>query len=70
MHLCRYCGEEISNARHNLGYASCLACGEIEAIKLSQQKAKRIAPHFDKGPYQYLTDADILNLRFNTKHKL
>jgi hypothetical protein len=58
MRVCK-CGNEILVARYNLGYKTCLKCGDAEAAIQTAEKAKRIAPAYSKGAYQYLGDADV-----------
>ena len=61
MAICMICGERFPDARFDLGYDTCLACGEKEAKAESEAKAKRTAPSYNKGAYQYITDGDGLN---------
>lgn len=54
---CIICGiEEVDPRRIALGYDTCLVCGEVEAQEESERKNRRIAPAYDKGAYQYITD--------------
>ena len=51
---CRFCEEQVPEARARLGYTTCLAHGAQEAKLEIEQKAKRVAPSYNKGPRQYL----------------
>lgn len=53
---CYTCGGEYSNKRKKLGYNICLSCGEAVAYKDAVIKSNRIAPVYNKGPYQLITD--------------
>jgi hypothetical protein len=56
---CIKCGmEEVESGRLAIGYRICLTCGEQEAQVESERKSRRIAIAYDKGAYQYITDAD------------
>lgn len=57
---CLECGEEYNPKRKQLGYATCLGCGDKEAQKSIEHKRKCSAPLYNKGAYQYVgsrTDA-------------
>lgn len=51
---CIKCDMEYPKARHQLGYRTCLACGDQDATKIANQKSKQTAPLFNKGSYQYI----------------
>lgn len=51
---CIKCDMEYPKARHQLGYRTCLSCGDHEATKIAKQKSKQTAPLFNKGAYQYI----------------
>jgi len=53
--FCITCDTEYSNARYELGYKTCLSCGDLEASKIARQKSKQTAPLFNKGAAQYIT---------------
>jgi transcription initiation factor TFIIIB Brf1 subunit/transcription initiation factor TFIIB len=60
---CIECGEEYSDKRVELGYKVCLKCGDVIADVQATFKAKQIAPHYNKGGYQYLTPGmDLMSL--------
>lgn len=53
--FCIACDAEYSNARYQLGYKTCLACGDLAASKIAKQKSRQTAPLFNKGAYQYIS---------------
>lgn len=53
MPYCR-CGNEFSEARARLGFASCLECGTKEAAAETARRAHMIAPVSHKSGYTYL----------------
>lgn len=59
MALCSECDAEFSDKRKELGYNTCLDCGDIKAEKESKFKAKCTAPLFNKGPYQYVANKSV-----------
>jgi hypothetical protein len=38
---------------------TCLGCGEAAANELAEQRKKQIAPVYNKGAYQYITENDL-----------
>ena len=57
---CLECGEEYHPKRKQLGYTTCLKCGDKEAQRTIDHKRKCSAPLYNKGAYQYVgshTDA-------------
>ena len=54
MKLCK-CEEEISLQRYNLGYRTCIDCGEKVAKKEIERKKGCVAPLYNKGAYQYIS---------------
>tara|TARA_Y100000296_G_C5123414_1_gene231597 strand:- start:166 stop:399 length:234 start_codon:yes stop_codon:yes gene_type:complete len=40
MAICVNCEEEYSNRRQELGYSTCLSCGEADALLISQKRAQ------------------------------
>lgn len=59
MRVC-VCGEEIEQGREDLGYATCLDCGEVEAK--ARFKSYTIAP-MHKSNYMLITNlADLKGL--------
>ena len=53
--FCIKCDMEYPLARHQLGYRTCLSCGDQDATKIAVQKSKQTAPLFNKGAAQYIT---------------
>lgn len=51
---CLECGEEYNIKRKNLGYTTCLDCGDKHAQKQIEHKKKCSAPAYNKGAYQYV----------------
>jgi len=56
--ICSLCREKIPTARANLGYSTCLECGEEAAQRLADQRKTQVAPTYNKGAYQYITLED------------
>ena len=50
-HRCRYCAELIQPLRYELGYATCIRCGDIDAQKVIHT----IVP-MHKSNYTVITD--------------
>ena len=53
--LCRRCGDDIDLRRVNIGYNTCLVCGDAEARK----RKHTIAP-MHKSNYVLITDTELL----------
>ena len=61
--ICHFCGEEYNKKRYDLGYLSCLDCGQVHAQKEKDYKAKCTAPAYNKGAYQYVsTKAQVVGI--------
>ena len=60
---CRKCGNEIHPRRFNLGYSTCLTCGEQEAR--TARMGWTVAP-MHKSNYVLVTDRELLK-QFNPK---
>lgn len=52
--ICVECWDEYSVRRKELGYKTCLDCGEANARTEVARKAKCMAPAYNKGAYQYV----------------
>ena len=52
--MCLECGEEYHPRRKQLGYTTCLDCGDKHAQKAIERKKKCTAPLHNKGGYQYV----------------
>ena len=57
---CEFCGEHYPVKRKELGYRTCLDCGDLHAQEEKVAKSKRIAPAFNKGAYQLITSIDCV----------
>lgn len=64
--ICRYCGDDYPKRRLELGYLSCLECGQKSAEKEKAYKATCIAPAYNKGAYQYITSKEVVVGIFKT----
>ena len=58
--VCRYCGEDYPRKRLDLGYLSCLDCGQKHAEAEKAYKAKCTAPAYNKGAYMYIGSAEAV----------
>ena len=59
---CNECGDRIPEARFNLGYITCLECGEAVAKRLAEKRRKQVGITYNKGAYQYITEYDLKTL--------
>ena len=62
MVYCKECSSPYSVKRFNLGYMTCLECGDKEASKQIKLKQSYVAPLFNKGGYQYIGTIDNLKM--------
>ena len=60
-HLCRMCGRNIKHARWEIGYKTCLPCGDEYA-----KNVKHCIVPMHKSNYVVITDKDLLT-GVNTK---
>ena len=58
--LCHFCGDEYNKKRKDLGYRSCLDCGQAHAQKEKEYKAKCTAPAYNKGPMMFITNKEAV----------
>lgn len=58
--VCSECGENFSHKRARLGYRTCLECGGRAAQKRKESLKERTAPAYNKGPYQFITDSQMV----------
>ena len=56
---CVECGKGYNSRRRDLGYDTCLSCGDIEADKQTRHKKKCLAPAYNKGAYMYVTNSSM-----------
>jgi predicted nucleic acid-binding Zn-ribbon protein len=54
---CIECGDEYNPKRKELGYDTCLECGESRAEKEILRKSRCIAPAYNKGAYMYVSSS-------------
>lgn len=54
---CLNCGELYNYRRQQLGYKTCLECGDISAMREIIRKSTCVAPAFNKGGYMYIHSA-------------
>ena len=54
--------------RKEIGYRTCLSCGDKTADKQIKEKASRCMPAFNKGGYQYVQDVKTI-LNYKGKRK-
>ena len=54
---CQNCGEPYNYRRKQLGYNTCLDCGNMDAMREILRKATCVAPAFNKGGYTYIHSA-------------
>ena len=57
--ICVECWEEYSIKRKELGYKTCLECGDANARVEKAFKAKCTAPAYNKGAYQYVSSLKV-----------
>jgi ribosomal protein L37AE/L43A len=58
--ICEECGAEFSKKRYDLGYRTCLDCGEEVARLETEKKSQRVAVLCNKGPLQYITSIGVV----------
>lgn len=56
--VCKSCSTIIPTARFSIGYTTCLPCGEKE----SKKRTHTIAPAYNKGAYQVITNSTIKDI--------
>jgi len=54
---CIECGEEYNPKRAELGYKTCLDCGQGNAEREILRKSRCIAPAYNKGAYMYVSSS-------------
>lgn len=57
---CVECGEEFNPKRLDLGYRTCLECGDVEATIQIMKKARCSAPAYNKGAYMYISSSQMV----------
>lgn len=56
---CIECGDEYNPRRYQLGYYTCIECGEEAAQIEILRKSKCSAPAYNKGAYMYVTSSQM-----------
>ena len=56
---CIECGDGFNPKRYNLGYRTCIDCGEEKAQIEILRKSRCIAPAYNKGAYMYVTSSQM-----------
>lgn len=56
---CIECGDPFNPRRRDLGYYTCLECGDVQASKEALHKAKCTAPAYNKGGYMYIASKSM-----------
>jgi hypothetical protein len=56
---CVDCGDSFPPRRYELGYHTCLACGDKQASIESHRKSKCFAPAYNKGAYMYVSSKSM-----------
>jgi len=60
---CVICGDGYDDERAELGFDTCLVCGQEVAEREMEEKFQRTAPAFNKGAYMYITpESDLSSL--------
>lgn len=64
---CMICGEPVPVGRTNLGYKTCLTCGETEARK--ERESWCVVQEYGKGGYQFVTASSAVKTLKETNQK-
>lgn len=56
---CVECGESFNPKRRQLGYSTCLECGDKEAAIQTLRKSRCTAPAYNKGAYMYVSSSQM-----------
>jgi predicted nucleic acid-binding Zn-ribbon protein len=57
---CIDCGGFFSSRRYDLGYKTCLECGEENIRAINEQLKNQCAPAYNKGAYMFITDMQMV----------
>lgn len=57
---CVECGSNYSLKRRDLGYKTCLECGEHTIRTANERLKKQCAPAYNKGAYMFITDMQMV----------
>lgn len=55
MRQCRLCAAPVSPGRLNIGFSTCLLCGDKLAQEEKVKKSERVGVLYNKGPLMLLT---------------
>lgn len=64
---CCVCGDEYPTERFNLGYRTCMPCGESSAREA--RKSWTVVQEYGKGPYQFIPQASVHQTLRETNQK-
>ena len=56
---CVKCDKGFNPKRKDLGYSTCLDCGDKDATIQTLRKSRCTAPAYNKGAYMYVTNAGM-----------
>ena len=56
---CVECGDDFSIKRYELGYRTCLVCGDKHAKSEARRKSRCCAPAYNKGAYMYVSSKSM-----------
>lgn len=56
---CCECGDPFSRKRRQLGYRTCLTCGDQQARVDIERLKGQSAPAYNKGPYMLITNRSV-----------
>ncbi len=54
MSSCIKCSKNFNKKRAELGYKTCLGCGDVAATRETLRKCRSVAPAYNKGAYTYV----------------
>jgi len=66
-HECRECGDEVNDARWQLGYRHCLFCGE--EVARVERASWCVVQEYGKGNYQLVTAQSAMTTLKQTNQK-
>tara|TARA_B100001750_G_C15517764_1_gene608705 strand:+ start:125 stop:349 length:225 start_codon:yes stop_codon:yes gene_type:complete len=67
MASCVSCGHSYSKARAEIGYKTCLTCGDKTASRQTKEKASRVTCAYNKSGLMYVHDIKTINTWKRTK---
>jgi len=63
--ICNQCGEYFSSKRRELGYKTCLECGQEDAVVKMNEIFKKVMPLGNKTNYGLITGNSIQEMKSN-----